>query len=79
MPVSFQDARLCSVLRSGRTHAWAHAPDPRYVQILSEEMWQRRLNDADRRALSPLFWSHVNAHVRFKLDMNSHLDLVVVA
>lgn len=23
--------------------------------ILSEEMWQRRLTDTDRRALSPLF------------------------
>ncbi|WSD74300.1 transposase (plasmid) [Streptomyces sp. NBC_01591] len=28
--------------------------------ILSEEKWQKRLTDADRRALSPLFWTHVN-------------------
>ncbi|MEV6618463.1 Tn3 family transposase [Streptomyces sp. NPDC051051] len=47
--------------------------------ILSEEMWQRRLTDADRRALSPLFWTHVNPYGRFELDMNSHLDLATVA
>lgn len=28
--------------------------------ILAEEKWQKRLTDADRRALSPLFWTHVN-------------------
>ncbi|OSC61110.1 hypothetical protein B5181_28710, partial [Streptomyces sp. 4F] len=27
--------------------------------ILSEEMRQKRLTDVDRRALSPLFWTHV--------------------
>ncbi|GED90671.1 hypothetical protein TNCT6_77560 [Streptomyces sp. 6-11-2] len=43
--------------------------------ILSVEKWQNRLNDADRRALSPLFWTHVNPYGRFELDMNSHLDL----
>ncbi|GGZ42887.1 hypothetical protein GCM10010365_74550 [Streptomyces poonensis] len=47
--------------------------------ILSEEKWQKRLTDADRRALSPLFWTHVNPYGRFELDMNSHLDLTVVA
>ncbi|MFD4653210.1 Tn3 family transposase [Streptomyces sp. NPDC055817] len=43
--------------------------------ILSEEKWQKRLTDADRWALSPLFWTHVNPYGRFELDMNSHLDL----
>lgn len=43
--------------------------------ILSEEKWQKRLTDADRRALSPLFWTHVNLYGRFELDMNSRLDL----
>ncbi|MFI2458278.1 Tn3 family transposase, partial [Streptomyces sp. NPDC019539] len=28
--------------------------------VLSEEKWQKRLTNADRRALSPLFWTHVN-------------------
>ncbi|MET8725151.1 Tn3 family transposase [Streptomyces misionensis] len=47
--------------------------------ILSEEKWQKRLTDADRRALSPLFWTHVNPYGRFELDMNSHLDLAAAA
>ncbi|MEV7053209.1 MULTISPECIES: hypothetical protein [Streptomyces] len=33
------------------------------------------VTDADRRALSPLFWTHVNPYGRFELDMNSRLDL----
>ncbi|MFE9414110.1 Tn3 family transposase [Streptomyces griseofuscus] len=47
----------------------------RLQDTLSEEKWQKRLTDADRRALSPLFWTHVNPYGRFELDMNSHLDL----
>ncbi|MFF5611216.1 Tn3 family transposase [Streptomyces cellulosae] len=47
--------------------------------ILSEETWQKRLTDADRRALSPLFWTHVNPYGRFELGMNSHLDLAAAA
>ncbi|MEY9490924.1 hypothetical protein RKD26_006803 [Streptomyces calvus] len=47
--------------------------------ILSEEKWQKRLTDADRRALSPLFWTHVNPYGRFELEMNSHLDLAAAA
>ncbi|MFE4540833.1 Tn3 family transposase [Streptomyces scopuliridis] len=43
--------------------------------ILSEEKWQKRLTNADRRALSPLFWTHVSPYGRFELDMNSHLAL----
>ncbi|MFI9245352.1 Tn3 family transposase [Streptomyces sp. NPDC053086] len=43
--------------------------------ILSEEKWQERLTDADRRALSPLLWTHVNPYGRFELDMNNRLDL----
>ncbi|MEU3183745.1 Tn3 family transposase [Streptomyces sp. NPDC006923] len=43
-------------------------------EILSEEKWQKRLTDSDRRALSPLFWTHVNPYGRFELDMNSHLS-----
>lgn len=46
---------------------------------MSEEKWQKRLTDADRRALSPLFWTHVNPYGRFELDRNSHLDLAPAA
>jgi TnpA family transposase len=47
--------------------------------LAREEKWQKRLTDADRRALSPLFWTHVNPYGRFELDMNSHLALATVA
>ncbi|WP_432034996.1 Tn3 family transposase [Streptomyces cucumeris] len=47
--------------------------------ILSEEKWRERLTDADRRALSPLSWTHVNPYGRFELDMNSHRALVAAA
>ncbi|MFB7010816.1 MULTISPECIES: Tn3 family transposase [unclassified Streptomyces] len=47
--------------------------------ILSEEKWHKRLTDADRRALSPLFWTHVNPCGRFELDMTSHLDFAAAA
>lgn len=47
--------------------------------ILSEEKWQKRLTEADRRALAPLFWTPVNPYGRFELDMNSHLALAAVA
>ena len=44
--------------------------------ILSEDKWQKRLTDADRRALSPLFWTHVNPYGRFELDMTNRLESV---
>jgi hypothetical protein len=47
--------------------------------ILSEEKWQKRLTGADRRALSPLFWTHVNPYGRFELDMSHRLDLAAAA
>ena len=44
-------------------------------EILAEPGWSRRMTDEDRRALSPLFWAHVNPYGRFVLDMDSRLDL----
>lgn len=44
-------------------------------QILAEPEWSGRMTDEDRRALSPLFWTHVNPYGRFVLDMDSRLDL----
>ncbi len=44
-------------------------------QVLAEAKWADALTDADRRALSPLFWTHVNPYGRFELDMNRRLDL----
>nr|WP_281367975.1 Tn3 family transposase [Nonomuraea typhae] len=48
----------------------------RMVQIvLAEPKWQKKLADADRRALSALFWSHLNLYGKFELDMSKQLDL----
>jgi hypothetical protein len=33
------------------------------------------MTEADRRALTPLFWTHVNLYGRFDLNMDTHLDL----
>lgn len=44
-------------------------------EVLKQPKWADRLTDADRRALSPLFWTHVNPYGRFELDMNRHLEL----
>lgn len=43
--------------------------------VLSEPTWQKKLTDNDRRALSGLFWTHINLYGRFELNMNSRLDL----
>jgi len=44
-------------------------------EILAEPKWQRRMTVADWRALTPLFYGHVNPYGRFDLDMNSRLLL----
>jgi Tn3 transposase DDE domain len=44
-------------------------------RILSEPAWSTRLSEADRRALTPLFWTHVNPYGKFTLDMDTQLDL----
>ncbi|MFI1933047.1 Tn3 family transposase [Streptomyces sp. NPDC020330] len=48
-------------------------------QVLADSMWADSLTDADRRALSPLFWRHVNPYGRFELDMSSRLELDLAA
>lgn len=44
-------------------------------EVLAEPKWADKLTEADRRGLSPLFWTHVNPYGRFELDMNRHLHL----
>ena len=44
-------------------------------RVLGDAEWGSRLSADDRRALTPLFWSHVNPYGRFRLDMDAHLDL----
>ena len=43
--------------------------------VLRDPPWAGKLTDEDRRGLSPLFWSHVNPYGRFRLDMDTRLDL----
>lgn len=47
--------------------------------VLSEPDWAARMTEADRRALTPLFWTHINLYGKFDLDMNALLDLTSVA
>jgi hypothetical protein len=44
-------------------------------EILAEPKWADKLTEADRRGLSPLFWTRVNPYGRFELDMDRHLHL----
>lgn len=47
--------------------------------VLRDPKWAKKLTDEDRRALSPLFWVHINPYGRFRLDMNTRLDLSLAA
>jgi hypothetical protein len=44
-------------------------------EILAEPGWQQRMTVEDWRALTPLFYGHVNPYGRFDLDMDSRLSL----
>jgi TnpA family transposase len=43
--------------------------------ILGEPEWADLLTPADRRGLTPLFWSHVRPYGEVKLNMTSRLPL----
>jgi hypothetical protein len=43
--------------------------------VLAEPEWADRLTDADRRGLTPLFWSNINPYGTFFLDMAHRLEL----
>jgi TnpA family transposase len=44
-------------------------------EILAEPGWQQRMTVVDWRALTPLFYGHVNPYGRFDLDVDSRLSL----
>jgi TnpA family transposase len=44
-------------------------------RVLDEPADAANLTEADRRALSPLYWTHVNPYGTFRLDMESRLDM----
>ena len=43
--------------------------------VLADDDWADQLTDADRRGLTPLFWTHVAPYGEVKLDMTSRLVL----
>lgn len=43
--------------------------------VLEDSVFHDSLDNVDRRALSPLFWTHINPYGRFHLDMDTRLDL----
>lgn len=44
-------------------------------QLLTEPHWYQQMGDADWRALTPLFWLHVNPYGRFQIDLATRLPL----
>ena len=43
--------------------------------VLGEPEWADLLTPADRRGLTPLFWSHVRPYGEVNLDMDARLNL----
>jgi TnpA family transposase len=44
-------------------------------RVLIDNDWAADLDEADRRTLTPLFWSNCNPYGRFEIDLDRHLDL----
>ncbi|GAB2481093.1 hypothetical protein GCM10027187_55830 [Streptosporangium sandarakinum] len=47
--------------------------------VLKDPAWQEKMTDADKRGLSPLFWSNANLHGTIDIDMDRRLDLGLAA
>ena len=43
-------------------------------RVLNEPAWASRMEDNDRRALTPLLWSNIALHGAFELDIDTHID-----
>jgi len=48
-------------------------------RVLTDNHWSDQLGEADRRGITPLFWSNFNPYGRFELDLDRHLDLAPAA
>jgi hypothetical protein len=48
-------------------------------RVLADQAWSDGLAEPDRRAITPLFWNHVNPYGRFELHMDRQLDLELPA
>jgi hypothetical protein len=44
-------------------------------RVLGEPVWLQRMGANEQRALTPLFWGHVNPYGTFQLDMAARLPL----
>lgn len=44
-------------------------------QVLGEETWHDRMQANDLRALTPLFYSHVNPYGNFKLNLQERIEI----
>jgi rRNA maturation protein Nop10 len=44
-------------------------------QVLADPWWRQRMDEEDRRGLTPLFYAHVNPYGEFRLDMEKRLAL----
>lgn len=47
--------------------------------VLEAPEYHDSIGSDERRALSPLFWTHINPYGRFRLDMDTRLDLTTGA
>ena len=41
--------------------------------VLDLEHWQQKLTETDKRAITPLIFSHINPYGTFKLDLNERI------
>jgi hypothetical protein len=44
-------------------------------RVLAEPEWTNMLKEADRRALSPLIFSHINPYGTHRLDMHTRIPI----
>ncbi|WP_248958700.1 transposase [Sphaerisporangium perillae] len=47
--------------------------------VLKDPVWQKKMTDADKRGLSPLFWSNANLYGIIDIDMGRRLGLDLAA
>lgn len=45
-------------------------------QVLALPHWQKKLTNIDKRAITPLIFSHVNPYGTFKLDLSERISLL---
>ena len=72
---AFQESWVCDLLQSAPVFI-----NTLLVQsVLKDEKWEARLTSADKRGLSPLFWSNANLYGTIDIQMDRHLDLGLAA